>query len=304
MSSISADDAYHARLRARVREYQDILASSNPPTMIVDSPARRGHILPGNAPYMHDQVFGGKRKTGFAKALKEVGQFVKPLGKTLKPIKHALMERAVYELGKPMYAPRAPAYAEYADHEIPEAMVAGKSKGRHGLKKFLHNAGEFLKPVAKYAAPIAEAASARAVREIGGKKKKGFFGALKTIGQAVKPLGRYTSPVMEALSARAVREVGGNQNHKDWHAEVAAMREAMAAAENRVVSYKEAMVAASEARKAQGIMPKKTAIRRTAEQLAISKLKRDKKKSEKKSAAAAAALEEITGEVGSGRYRY
>lgn len=279
MSSISADDAYHARLRARVREYQDILASSNPPTMIVDSPARRGHILPGNAPYMHDQVFGGKRKTGFAKALKEVGQFVKPLGKTLKPIKHALMERAVYELGKPMYAPRAPAYAEYADNEIPEAMVAGKSKGRHGLKKFLHNAGEFLKPVAKYAAPIAEAASARAVREIGGKKKKGFFGALKTIGQAVKPLGRYTSPVMEALSARAVREVGGARS--TWHDEVRMMREAMSEAAGRDVSYKEAMVAASADRKAQGILPKKEKVVHSPERKAELAAKRKMRKAAK-----------------------
>ncbi len=81
---------------------------------------------------------------------------MKPLGKTIKPLKRALVERGVYDIGKPMYAPE-PMQAE--------PMVAGRSHSvkKRGFAKFLRNVGEFAKPVMK---PILQAATNRAVREI------------------------------------------------------------------------------------------------------------------------------------------
>ena len=51
MSSISRDDPYHKRLRARIQEFNEIEASRNSPEMILDSPTRRGHLVSGSTAY-------------------------------------------------------------------------------------------------------------------------------------------------------------------------------------------------------------------------------------------------------------
>ena len=151
MSSISGDNAYHARLRKRIKEYQDILAATNPPTMILDSPTRRGHIVHGTNSYSSEPIEGGKSRHGLEKALHTIGKFVKPLNRNLKPVKRALMDRAVFEIGKPMYSP--------------EPMQAGRShtQKKKGFAKFVRTVGEFVKPVAQ---PLLQAATRRGVQAI------------------------------------------------------------------------------------------------------------------------------------------
>ena len=60
--SISHDDSYHKRIRARIREFNDIEASRNSPEMIMDSQTRRGHIVHGTNAYSEPMVEGGKKK--------------------------------------------------------------------------------------------------------------------------------------------------------------------------------------------------------------------------------------------------
>ena len=253
MSSISGDDAYHARLRARVREYQDILAASNPPQMIMDSPTRRGHVQSGNSPYMAEQVFGGreykKKKTGMSKALRTVGKYVAPLGKTIAPLKKALVERAVHELGAPMYS-QEPVYAEYMDDEIPEAFdvrdLPPLKAGRNYNKK--------LQGTAKF---------------------------LRTVGNYVKPLGKTIAPIKKALVARAVDEIenyGGAPKHMAWAAEVKAVRIEMADKSKKPVSYKDAMMEASKRRHAAAGTKPAPKVVKTAEHKAMLKAKRDARK--------------------------
>ena len=149
MSSISMDTPYHNRIRKQIREYQEIEASRNSPIMIIDSPARRGHVTPGTNAYSEHHIEGGRR--GLEKTLHTIGKFVKPLNKNLKPVKRALMERAVFELGKPMYSP--------------EPMQAGRSHNqkKRGFAKFVRTVGEFVKPVAQ---PLLQAATRRGVQAI------------------------------------------------------------------------------------------------------------------------------------------
>ena len=130
MASISGDNAYHARLRKRIQEYQEIIASSNPPVMIQDTPARMGFVQSGNTPYNFENVvsagLGGReyktKKKGVSKLLRTVGTALRPLGKTIKPIKKALVDRAVQEIGAPYQ--QSPVYAEY-DEQIPQAYDLG-----------------------------------------------------------------------------------------------------------------------------------------------------------------------------------
>ncbi len=218
------DTAYHARLRKRIADYNTILASSNPPTMIVDSPARRGFVQSGNTPYNMENVvvagLGGKKK-GLAKTLKVVGQFAKPLGKSLKPIKHALMEKAVYELGAPMYQGKThstPVMAEYDDEEIPEAYDLGLPALPKGGRQYKQ-------------------------------RKQGLAKALRTVGEFVAPLGKTIAPIKKALVARAVQEIGGKRAPSAWIAEVKAVRAEMEKKDGPV-SYKSAMQEASRRRKA------------------------------------------------------
>lgn len=272
MSSISGDDAYHARLRARVREYQDILASSNPVQMIMDTPTRRGHVQSGNSPYMAEQVFGGReykqKKTGMSKAFRTVGNAVKPIGKSLRPIKHAAMERAVYELGAPMYErPQEPVYAEYTDEEIPEAFDVRD-----------------LPPLK----------AGRAFNQ----KKQGTAKFLRTVGNFVKPAAKTIAPIKKALVARAVDEIenyGGAPKHMAWAAEVKAVREEMAAKSKTPVSYKMAMMEASKRRHAAAGTKPAPKVVKTAEHKAALKAKRDMRKAAK----SAAVVEQM---VASGRY--
>ena len=91
--SISHDDSYHKRLRARIREFNDIEASRNSPEMIMDSQTRRGHIVHGTNAYSEPMV-AGKKKKGLARTLKTIGQFVKPVA---EPILQAATRRAVQE---------------------------------------------------------------------------------------------------------------------------------------------------------------------------------------------------------------
>ncbi len=290
MSSISGDNAYHAHLRKQIREYQDILAATNPPQMILDTPTRRGHLSPGNTPYDAGQVFGGRRKKGLAQTLKHIGQFVKPLGKTLKPIKHALMERAVYELGAPMHARVSthmapehiarPHEMTTEDLNLANINMGGRQhrQRKTGFAKFARTVGNFVKPLGKTINPVKRALADRAVHEIetaGGRqyrqKKTGFAKFARTVGNFVKPLGKTINPVKRALADRAVHEIqtadfGGTRGASPWIAEVKAMQAAHG------VSYKEAMIMASAARhSAHGTTP---APRRTAEQKALTKERR------------------------------
>jgi hypothetical protein len=136
--SISGDNDYHKRLRARIREFHDIEASRNSPELILDSPSRRGHIQHGTNAYSNEPIVeGGKKKKGLAKTLKTIGQFVKPVA---QPILEAATRRAVQEIGGRAY-----------------------KKKKTGFAKFARDVGNFIKPVAK---PILQAATNRAVREI------------------------------------------------------------------------------------------------------------------------------------------
>ena len=236
MSSISGNDAYNARIRAQIREYQEIEASRNSPVMILDSQTRRGHITPGTNAYSAGPIEGGKSK--LAKTLKTIGQFVKPLGRNLKPVKRALMERAVYEIGKPMYAP--------------EPMQAGRSHNqkKKGVFKFLRNVGEFVKPVAQ---PLFQAATKRGVQAI-----EDYGGAYERKHRTDMSPGvsSWISEINEMRSQMQDRENSRNSGVE--------------------VSYKDAMMAASAERHRQnGTKPKP---KRTAEQIAATKAKRAAKK--------------------------
>jgi hypothetical protein len=71
--SISGDNDYHKRLRARIREFNEIKASRNSPEMILDSQTRRGHIVHGTNAYSNEPIEGGKRRGPLAKTLKTIG---------------------------------------------------------------------------------------------------------------------------------------------------------------------------------------------------------------------------------------
>ena len=111
MSSISHDDPYNAKMRKRIKEYNEITASSNPPMMVMDSPTRRGHIVHGSNAYSEPMVEGGKKKKGLAKTLKTIGQFVKPVA---QPILQAATRRAVHEIDTYGGAP----YKRKEKHEL------------------------------------------------------------------------------------------------------------------------------------------------------------------------------------------
>ena len=138
MSSISGNDAYNARIRAQIREYQEIEASRNSPVMIMDSPTRRGHITPGTNAYSAGPIEGGRRK-GLAKTLHTIGKFVRPVA---QPILQAATARAVHAIN-----------------------TGGRSHAvkKKGFAKFMRNVGEFVRPVAQ---PLLQAATRRGVHEI------------------------------------------------------------------------------------------------------------------------------------------
>ncbi len=248
MSSISGDNAYNSRIRKQIREYQEIEASRNSPTMIIDSPARRGHVTPGTNAYSEHHIQGGKPH-GLAKTLKTIGKFVKPFGnKLLKPVKHALAERAVFELGKPMYSP--------------EPMQAGRSHNqkKRGFAKFVRTVGEFIKPVAQ---PLLQAATKRgvqAIEEYGGAYER------KHRTDMSPGVSSWISEINEMRSQMQDRETSRNSGVE--------------------VSYKDAMMAASAERHRQnGTKPKPP---RTAEQKAKAKENKTLRDAKKIEAAKAA----------------
>lgn len=245
MSSISMDTAYHARLRKKIKEYQDILASSNPAVMIQDTPERKGFVQSGNTPYNMDNVVVGGKKKGLAKTLKTIGQFVKPLGKSLKPVKHALMERAVYELGAPMYRGKthAPVMAEYDDGHIPEAYElglpalpkGGKVNRRKKATKWLG----FAKDVAETGLNIFDDVKSRVGGKVNRRKK-----ATKWLGFA-KDVADTGLNIFDDVKSRV-----GGRAPSPWIAEVKATRAQMEKESGGQVSYKAAMQEASRRRKA------------------------------------------------------
>lgn len=254
-SNLTYDNAYNQRLIAILKEYENADDFNKPQAFMghcVGAGQPREYSLSGNTPYDSEAAFdtvGGKSK--LQKVLKTVGQFVKPLGRNLKPIKRALMDRTVYEIGKPMYMPKqkVPTYVQEIDGTdgrqpilTPEVITTGGRQNRQkktGFAKFVRTVGRAVKPLGKYTSPVMDALTDRAVKEIGGKRKKGLAKSLKNIGQFLKPIAKYADPVAQALSQRAVKEIGGKRPPNPWIMHVKAY------AAQHGVSYKQAM---SEAR--------------------------------------------------------
>jgi hypothetical protein len=249
------DNSYNRRLIEILKNYEDVQDFARPQAFMghyTGGTAPREYSIPGDTSYDNEAAFdtvGGKSK--LQKVLKTVGQFVKPLGRNLKPVKRALMERAVYEIGKPMYAPKRNVmeYVQEIDGSdgrqpiiTPEVITTGgrqNNQRKKGFAKFVRTVGRAVKPLGKYTTPVMEALTSRAVKEIGGRRKKGLAKGLKEIGQFLKPIVKYADPVAQALSRRAVKEIGGKRPPNAWVLHVKDY------AAKHMVSYKQAM---SEAR--------------------------------------------------------
>jgi hypothetical protein len=97
----------------------------------------------------------GKKKRGFAKFLKTVGQFVKPINKELQPLKDALVKKGVSTI-----------------EGAGKRKLGGKKK--QGFAKFLKTVGQFVKPINKELQPLKDALVKKGVSTIeGAGKRKG-----------------------------------------------------------------------------------------------------------------------------------
>jgi hypothetical protein len=205
---LSLNNSYNERLRNILSDLENVDLINRQPEMLGGSAVRK-YALSGNSGSYPEvsmlaelTAMGGRqsavRKTGLAKALRTYGRVVKPLGKNLKPVKEALMERAVEEIEGP-------------------SMFAGRQSAvkKTGVAKALRTFGRAVKPLGKNLKPVKEALMDRAVGEImsagrqSAVKKTGLAKALRTFGRAVKPLGKNLKPVKEALMERAVGEIMG-----------------------------------------------------------------------------------------------
>jgi hypothetical protein len=149
--------------RNRLLSHMDVI-THNP--QMLGGGKLRDFALPGqNGAYPLDrerlvelQAMGGRqnkvKKTGLAKALRTFGRAVKPLGKTINPLKQALVEEA-----------------------IGEVQYGGKVK-KSGFAKALRTYGRAVKPLGKTINPLKKALVEEAIGEIkyGGRKPKKSVG--------------------------------------------------------------------------------------------------------------------------------
>nr|WPF46868.1 MAG: hypothetical protein [Lake Baikal virophage 15] len=145
--------------RNRLLSHMDVI-THNP--QLLGGGKLRDYVLPGQSgAYPLDrerlvelQAMGGRqnkvKKTGLAKALRTFGRAVKPLGKTINPLKQALVKEA-----------------------IGEVQYGGKVK-KTGFAKALRTYGRAVKPLGKTINPLKKALVEEAIGEIkyGGKKPK------------------------------------------------------------------------------------------------------------------------------------
>jgi hypothetical protein len=260
---LSLDNAYNARLRQILHDLEKVDVINKQPEMLGGSAVRKYALSGNSGSYPEVSMLaelkemggsmccgrsecgcgmcGGRqnkvRKTGLAKAVRTFGRAVKPLGKNLKPVKEALMERAVEEIEGP-------------------SMFAGRQSTikKTGLAKAVRTFGRAVKPLGKNLKPVKEALMDRAVEEImtAGRqstvKKTGLAKALRTFGRVVKPLGKNLKPVKEALTERAVSEIMGSGMKKKRPASARAMIVKKVMAENGM-----SMIEASKYVKANGL---------------------------------------------------
>lgn len=94
-----------------------------------------------------------QKKKGFAKFMRNVGNYVKPAMKQLKPVSDALVSKAV--------------------EKIQGAGTGGRAynQKKKGVFKLLRNVGNFVKPLAKTLKPVSDAIVAKAVDKIKGSGK-------------------------------------------------------------------------------------------------------------------------------------
>jgi hypothetical protein len=149
--------------RNRLLSHMDVI-THNP--QLLGGGKLRDYVLPGQSgAYPLDrerlvelQAMGGRqnkvKKTGLAKALRTFGRAVKPLGKTINPLKQALVEEA-----------------------IGEVQYGGKVK-KSGFAKALRTYGRAVKPLGKTINPLKKALVEEAIGEIkyGGRKPKKSVG--------------------------------------------------------------------------------------------------------------------------------
>jgi hypothetical protein len=175
---LSLNNSYNARLRAILRDLDKMDLINKQPEMLGGGAVRQ-YALSGNSGSYPEvnmlaelkamggamccgsecgcPMCGGRqnkvKKTGLAKAVRTFGRAVKPLGKTLKPVKDALVERAVEEIEGP-------------------SMFAGRQVKKTGLAKAVRTFGRAVKPLGKNLKPVKQALAERAVGEIMGAGKK------------------------------------------------------------------------------------------------------------------------------------
>jgi len=195
-SNLTYDNQYNRRIAEIVANYEKVDDFNHPQDFmkhLVGGGKPKPFIQSGDTSYDNESVFDSvgltagrafkQKKKGVAKLLRTVGLAVKPLGKTVKPIKDALVNRVVNEIDG--YDGREPVNAvpvEAYDLGLPEYDYQGKPIGGRAYNQ----------------------------------KKKGVAKLLRTVGLAVKPLGKTLKPIKEALVARAVSEIGGAKKSSPW----------------------------------------------------------------------------------------
>jgi hypothetical protein len=164
-ANLAFDNHYNRRLQDMISNLDNMDVLQHQPIMFGGGPLR-SHILPagqlGHYPPIEMlaelQAMGGgqagTKKSGFAKAVRTYGRSVKPIGKTIAPLKKALVEEAVGQL---QYGGRA------------------NTVKKTGFAKALRTYGRAVKPLGKTIAPLKKALVEEAVGQLkyGGKMKKG-----------------------------------------------------------------------------------------------------------------------------------
>jgi len=117
---------------------------ANPTRMVYSHRPTSGGVIPGNAPYDEIAVFGGRKPlTKMGRHLKDIGHFFKPLGKVIRPVRAALIDKAVEK-------------------------IKGGRKPLTKMGRHLRDIGRFFKPLGKVIRPVREALINKAVDKIKG----------------------------------------------------------------------------------------------------------------------------------------
>lgn len=111
-SNLTYDNYYNRRIAEIVANYEKVDDFNKPQDFmkhLIGAGRPKPFIQSGDTPYDNEAVFDSvgltagrafkQKKKGVAKLLRTVGLAVKPLGKTVKPLKDALVARAVSEIG-------------------------------------------------------------------------------------------------------------------------------------------------------------------------------------------------------------